>query len=299
MLISEASPDSVVVDASIAYWAAIVAIVPVLALALIVEARRSISKTEVESVAYRRFLSFYPAVNVILLALVFNKALVALAAGSPAMPWSYAVNTILMLVFLAGILEPFLTLVLRSNPDALIILRQVLPFSSWRRQRRQQKRIVRLTGQVLGQILETIELQEEALRLIRLNMATDSKKRHDELTKLIQYLRSDASGVLEPELAAKMKSDLAAVEMSETYQDWQLTRVGWKKRLRRQAKERRQAFVRLVQTADAYDEAIRELRGMVVWRVPENSLERISAQTALALEELRAEQGVRVTLPPA
>jgi len=127
------------------YWAAVVTAVPVLGLAMVIEARRTASRWTLKDHALvRLLLSLAFLYQGATLVFIMARGLQALASGRSTDSAS-AVNSNLIGVTALVLVTPVLDAFLRTNPDVMLFLVRVPPWSKWSRNRRRLKRNAKRT----------------------------------------------------------------------------------------------------------------------------------------------------------
>lgn len=156
------------VDAS-AYWSAVVATVPVLALALVIEVRRNASKWTQESRVVRGIGAASALIYAIALVIVFVASLGALSTGANT-DGAALVNNLLVLVLLIAVAAPLADVAVRGAGDLWWHLFQKLPWSELSRRARWWRRLSRQMDALLSDLLDALEEAEYSLKLARSQM---------------------------------------------------------------------------------------------------------------------------------
>ena len=156
MTAAEVSPDAPT------YWAAVITVVPVFALALVLEARRTAATWDLSARWLKLFLGLGYLYDGVALALIFTIALDRLAGDGDTSGAGF-VNGLLLGVLVLLTVVPMADFVARGNPDVMLILRRVLPWSAWRQERRQAKKYLVELDQLVGQFESTIRRGERLI----------------------------------------------------------------------------------------------------------------------------------------
>lgn len=138
-------------DAAAPYWSAVLTTIPVLALALVVETGRQLRNSLKAGWIRRGIQTLLLTLYSVALVVAFQIALDALIHRD-GLERAQLVSTMLSAAFLLLVGLPLLELVLRANPEVMLIVGRVLPGSRWWRQRRTirsiRKRTIALRARV-------------------------------------------------------------------------------------------------------------------------------------------------------
>jgi hypothetical protein len=280
--------EMLTVDTATAYWGAIVAIAPVLGLALIVEARRGLTKASSDHKGYRRYKTIVPAVGLLLLSQVFTYSLVALSNGYEVGWVSSLINVLLGAIFTAVAVEPLLDLAIKANTDLVAIAVQFLPFSGWWRLLWDRLEIIRLVRQVLVLQLEALEAIEHSISLSKYllkTMTPETRKALEEAALERGSTEREDGTQLDPEKAPTTET------LDEFLADWDSQRSLLLTNLGKSMPERLKTLERMVESADRLDEVGRDVRSMRPWRLDSDTAAFAKAQIEGVIAEYQQESG--------
>ncbi|MFB2583327.1 hypothetical protein [Herbiconiux liukaitaii] len=154
------------------YWGTLTQIVPVFALALVLEARRLASTWTITKKKARRWsAAWFAAVAVFLFTILFW-GLNTLASGRSE-PWQVTASLVLILVAAAMLaIQPVIGLAIGGNVDAVLHLTRSLPLSKWAKSNR---RFSKWNTELQEILVRTLEREEQAKALLEMSEVLESE----------------------------------------------------------------------------------------------------------------------------